>query len=149
MRAHNKQCHHRQDTRQEDTTHTPPKVPFKHAETPRRRTCAIETETLHSLRQHSPDTPPRHHQIITDTPPIHHHPPSVTKTQQQTHTAQQQDKHDRPQRQCPDMSALHRPKSKTKANKYPKKCPRWLNMSPIYGAKMSQRSPKWPKIGPI
>ena len=29
MRAHNMPCHHHQDTHQQETTHTPPKVPFK------------------------------------------------------------------------------------------------------------------------
>ena len=81
------------------TTHCPNNT---HAQTPPKRTCAIETDTLQGLHQHITDTPPRHPQIITDTPP-----PS-TKTQQETHTAQQHDKRDRPQRQCPDMSALHR-----------------------------------------
>ena len=38
------------------------------------------------------DTPPSHHQITTDIPPMHWHAeatPSLTKTQQQTHTQQQ------------------------------------------------------------
>ena len=73
-----------------------------HAQTPPRRTRAIETDTLQGLHQHITDTAPRHHQISTDTPP------PLTKTQQQTHTAQQHDKRARPQRQCPDMLSRHR-----------------------------------------
>ena len=51
MRAHNMPCHHHQDTHQQETTHTPPKVPFKcHRNTRKILANCVANIVKHSIK---------------------------------------------------------------------------------------------------
>ena len=105
MRPH-MPCQHHQDTHKQETTDTPPKVPFKcHRNTskiPRKHNIThLRNRDWYTAgfapihHRHSTKTPPNHHWHTTNTPPRHSWHAEATSSltnKQQTHIQQQHDK---------------------------------------------------------